>query len=78
MRSGIQKLTTVKIADNSEAAKPYKLTPKCIHVYGRQTANVGDKILITARGEMWKALVLATKVFNHLSSVTTSLVQPPL
>lgn len=65
MRSGIQKMSEVQVADNSPAATPYRIAPKCIHVYGKKSANVGDQVLLAVRGEMKKALVVATKVPVH-------------
>ena len=65
MRSGIQKMSEVQVADNSPAATPYRIAPKCIHVYGKKNANVGDKVLLAVRGEMKKALVVGTKVPVH-------------
>ena len=66
MRSGIQKLTRVKLADNSPLSAPYRIPAKCIHVYNKKkAANVGDKILVAARGQMKKAVVVATKVPVH-------------
>ena len=53
------------MADNSPAATPYRIPPKCIHVYGKKCANVGDRVLLAVRGEMKKALVVATKAPVH-------------
>ena len=53
-------MSQVKVADNSPAATPYCIAPKCIHVYGKKNANVGDKVLLPVRGDMKKTVVVAT------------------
>uniref|UniRef100_A0A8D0BKM0 Large ribosomal subunit protein uL14m n=1 Tax=Salvator merianae TaxID=96440 RepID=A0A8D0BKM0_SALMN len=62
--SAIQKLTCVRVVDNSELGNtPYHRPPKCIHVYNKNgVGKVGDKILLAIRGEKRKALIVGHKM----------------
>lgn len=77
----IQKQTNLIVSDNSGIRKT-----KCIHVYKKSIAKIGDFILVTVRqikkkktskfnftkGSLFKALVIRTK-FTHRNTKTGSL-----
>ncbi|XP_053160296.1 39S ribosomal protein L14, mitochondrial [Hemicordylus capensis] len=58
--SAIQKMTRVRVVDNSALGNtPYHRPPKCIHVYNKSgVGKVGDKILLAIKGEKKKALIV--------------------
>ncbi|XP_074845866.1 large ribosomal subunit protein uL14m isoform X4 [Carettochelys insculpta] len=58
--SAIQKLTRVRVVDNSTLGNtPYHRPPKCIHVYNKSgVGKVGDKILLAIKGEKKKAVIV--------------------
>ncbi|XP_058048140.1 large ribosomal subunit protein uL14m isoform X2 [Ahaetulla prasina] len=61
--SYIQKLTRVRVVDNSTLGNtPYHRPPKCIHVYTKNgVGKVGDRILLAIKGEKKKALIVGCK-----------------
>uniref|UniRef100_A0A670Y682 Large ribosomal subunit protein uL14m n=1 Tax=Pseudonaja textilis TaxID=8673 RepID=A0A670Y682_PSETE len=61
--SYIQKLTRVRVVDNSALGNtPYHRPPKCIHVYTKNgVGKVGDRILLAIKGEKKKALIVGCK-----------------
>lgn len=61
--SYIQKLTRVRVVDNSALGNtPYHRPPKCIHVYTKNgVGKVGDQILLAIKGEKKKALIVGCK-----------------
>ncbi|XP_030354663.1 39S ribosomal protein L14, mitochondrial isoform X1 [Strigops habroptila] len=63
-RQAIQKLTRVRVVDNSALGNtPYHRPPKCIHVYNKTgVGKVGDKILLAIKGEKKKALIVGHKM----------------
>ncbi|CAI5770750.1 ribosomal L14, mitochondrial [Podarcis lilfordi] len=62
--SAIQKMTRVRVVDNSALGNtPYHRPPKCIHVYNKNgVGKVGDKILLAIKGEKKKALIVGHKM----------------
>lgn len=64
-RAGLQKLSRVRIVDNSKwanLARRSKRNVVVIQVYNRlQIANVGDMVLVTVGGHMKKALVVGQR-----------------
>ncbi|XP_032626331.2 large ribosomal subunit protein uL14m isoform X3 [Chelonoidis abingdonii] len=62
--SAIQKLTRVRVVDNSAlGSTPYHRPPKCIHVYNKTgVGKVGDKILLAIKGEKKKALIVGHRM----------------
>uniref|UniRef100_A0A8C3SQ43 Large ribosomal subunit protein uL14m n=2 Tax=Chelydra serpentina TaxID=8475 RepID=A0A8C3SQ43_CHESE len=62
--SAIQKLTRVRVVDNSALGNtPYHRPPKCIHVYNKTgVGKVGDKILLAIKGEKKKALIVGHRM----------------
>ncbi|XP_025907001.1 39S ribosomal protein L14, mitochondrial [Nothoprocta perdicaria] len=62
--SAIQKLTRVRVVDNSALGNtPYHRPPKCIHVYNKNgVGKVGDTILLAIKGEKKKALIVGQKM----------------
>ncbi|XP_015272420.1 PREDICTED: 39S ribosomal protein L14, mitochondrial [Gekko japonicus] len=64
MCSAIQKMTRVRVVDNSTLGNtPYHRPPKCIHVYNKNgVGKVGDKILLAIKGEKKKALIVGHRM----------------
>ncbi|EMP24478.1 39S ribosomal protein L14 [Chelonia mydas] len=62
--SALQKLTRVRVVDNSALGNtPYHRPPKCIHVYNKTgVGKVGDKILLAIKGEKKKALIVGHRM----------------
>ncbi|XP_043916631.1 39S ribosomal protein L14, mitochondrial isoform X3 [Protopterus annectens] len=62
--TAIQKMTRVRVVDNSTlATTPYHRPPRCIHVYNKTgVGKVGDKILLAIRGQKKKALIVGHKM----------------
>ncbi|XP_048339375.1 39S ribosomal protein L14, mitochondrial [Sphaerodactylus townsendi] len=62
--SAIQKMTRVRVVDNSTMGNtPYHRPPKCIHVYNKSgVGKVGDKILLAIKGEKRKALIVGHRM----------------
>ncbi|XP_066553179.1 large ribosomal subunit protein uL14m [Amia ocellicauda] len=62
--AAIQKLTRVRVVDNSPLGNtPYHRPPKCIHVYTKNgIGKVGDKILLAIKGQKKKALIVGHKM----------------
>ena len=66
-KSELQKLTRVRVVDNSfYATEPYRRKPRVIAVYkpgkpGRQRAIIGDKVLVAIRGQKMKAIVVGCR-----------------
>ncbi|OCT79610.1 39S ribosomal protein L14, mitochondrial [Xenopus laevis] len=62
--AAIQKLTRVRVVDNSTlGSTPYHRPPKCIHVYNKSgVGKVGDRILLAIKGQKKKALIVGHKM----------------
>nr|XP_033793045.1 39S ribosomal protein L14, mitochondrial [Geotrypetes seraphini] len=62
--SAIQKMTRVRVVDNSPLGNtPYHRPPRCIHVYNKSgVGKVGDKILLAIKGEKRKALIVGHRM----------------
>ncbi|XP_053568707.1 39S ribosomal protein L14, mitochondrial [Bombina bombina] len=62
--SAIQKMTRVRVVDNSSLGNtPYHRPPKCIHVYTKTgVGKVGDKILLAIKGQKKKAVIVGHKM----------------
>ncbi|XP_075454834.1 large ribosomal subunit protein uL14m isoform X1 [Ascaphus truei] len=62
--SAIQKMTRVRVVDNSSLGNtPYHRPPKCIHVYNKTgVGKVGDTILLAIKGQKKKALIVGHKM----------------
>ncbi|KAJ1148475.1 hypothetical protein NDU88_001310 [Pleurodeles waltl] len=62
--SAIQKMTRVRVVDNSSLGNtPYHRPPRCIHVYNKNgIGKVGDKILLAIKGQKKKALIVGHKM----------------
>jgi len=62
-RSGLQKLTRVRIVDNSKWSQMVqKRNPVIIHVYTPTgIGNVGDMVLLTISGHLKKALIVGQR-----------------
>jgi len=62
-RSGFQKLTRVRIVDNTSHAKlAWRRNPRVIQVYKKSGfGNVGDMVLITVGGIMKRALIVGQR-----------------
>ncbi|XP_018904477.2 large ribosomal subunit protein uL14m [Bemisia tabaci] len=67
----IHKLTRLRCVDNSEIGKQAMAEgkpPKCIHIYNRRGIGmIGDKILVTIKGEMKKGIVVGTKKVDQVN-----------
>jgi len=61
----IMKLTRCRVVDNCAIGKQAMAEgrpPKCIHVYNKtEIGTIGDKILVTVKGEMKKAIIVGVK-----------------
>ncbi|KAL6037650.1 hypothetical protein STEG23_020031 [Scotinomys teguina] len=62
--SAIQKMTRVRVVDNSALGNtPYHRPPRCIHVYNKSgVGKVGDQILLAIRGQKKKALIVGHRM----------------
>ncbi|XP_030051601.1 large ribosomal subunit protein uL14m [Microcaecilia unicolor] len=62
--SAIQKMTRVRVVDNSALGNTaYHRPPRCIHVYNKTgVGKVGDKILLAIKGEKKKALIVGHRM----------------
>lgn len=62
--TAIQKLTRVRVVDNSALGNtPYHRPPRVIHVYNKNgVGKVGDKVLLAIRGQKKKALIVGHKM----------------
>uniref|UniRef100_A0A8D0S1A2 Large ribosomal subunit protein uL14m n=2 Tax=Sus scrofa TaxID=9823 RepID=A0A8D0S1A2_PIG len=62
--SAIQKMTRVRVVDNSAlGTTPYHRPPRCIHVYNKTgVGKVGDRILLAIRGQKKKALIVGHRM----------------
>nr|XP_023401134.1 39S ribosomal protein L14, mitochondrial isoform X1 [Loxodonta africana] len=62
--SAIQKMTRVRVVDNSTLGNTsYHRPPRCIHVYTKNgVGKVGDQILLAIRGEKRKALIVGHRM----------------
>ncbi|KAJ8927164.1 hypothetical protein NQ314_020438 [Rhamnusium bicolor] len=71
-RSEIQKMTRLRVVDNSEIGKQAMAEgkpPRCIQVYNKTgIGKIGDKILVAIKGEKKKAILVGLKQ-NQLSKV---------
>uniref|UniRef100_V5GE96 Large ribosomal subunit protein uL14m n=1 Tax=Anoplophora glabripennis TaxID=217634 RepID=V5GE96_ANOGL len=63
--SEIQKLTRLRVVDNSEIGKQAMAEgkpPRCIHVYNKTgIGKIGDKVLVAIKGEKKKAILVGLK-----------------
>ncbi|XP_013793900.1 39S ribosomal protein L14, mitochondrial-like [Limulus polyphemus] len=63
--SHIIKLTRLRVVDNSALGKQAMMDgkpPRCIHVYNKTgIGTVGDKILVTIKGQKKKALIVGVR-----------------
>ncbi|CAH1371042.1 unnamed protein product [Tenebrio molitor] len=61
----IQKLTRLRVVDNSEIGKRAMAegkAPRCIHVYNKTGVGlIGDKVLVAIKGEKKKAILVGLK-----------------
>lgn len=61
----IQKLTRLRVVDNSEIGKQAMAEgkpPKCIHVYNKQgIGRIGDTVLVAIKGEKKKGILVGLK-----------------
>nr|CAI5865120.1 unnamed protein product [Callosobruchus analis] len=61
----IQKLTRLRVVDNSEIGKQAMAEgkpPKCIHVYNKTgVGRIGDKVLVAIKGEKKKGILVGLK-----------------
>ncbi|KAJ8945414.1 hypothetical protein NQ318_009869 [Aromia moschata] len=61
----IQKLTRLRVVDNSEIGKQAMAEgkpPKCIHVYNKTgIGRIGDKVLVAIKGEKKKGILVGLK-----------------
>nr|XP_019594032.1 PREDICTED: 39S ribosomal protein L14, mitochondrial isoform X3 [Rhinolophus sinicus] len=62
--SAIQKMTRVRVVDNSALGNtPYHRPPRCIHVYNKNgVGKVGDRILLAIKGQKKKALIVGHRM----------------
>uniref|UniRef100_A0A5F9DPR0 Large ribosomal subunit protein uL14m n=1 Tax=Oryctolagus cuniculus TaxID=9986 RepID=A0A5F9DPR0_RABIT len=62
--SAIQKMTRVRVVDNSALGNtPYHRPPRCIHVYNKSgVGKVGDQILLAIKGQKKKALIVGHRM----------------
>ncbi|XP_007238576.3 39S ribosomal protein L14, mitochondrial [Astyanax mexicanus] len=62
--AAIQKLTRVRVVDNSTLGNtPYHRPPKVIHVYNKNgVGKVGDVVLLAIKGQKKKALIVGHKM----------------
>ncbi|CAH1098671.1 unnamed protein product [Psylliodes chrysocephalus] len=64
-RYEIQKLTRLRVVDNSEIGKQAMAEgrpPRCIHVYNKTgVGKIGDKVLVAIRGEKKKGILVGLK-----------------
>ncbi|XP_017550903.1 39S ribosomal protein L14, mitochondrial [Pygocentrus nattereri] len=62
--AAIQKLTRVRVVDNSPLGNtPYHRPPKVIHVYTKNgVGKVGDMVLLAIKGQKKKALIVGHKM----------------
>nr|XP_020012773.1 39S ribosomal protein L14, mitochondrial isoform X2 [Castor canadensis] len=62
--SAIQKMTRVRVVDNSAlGTTPYHRPPRCIHVYNKNgVGKVGDRILLAIKGQKKKALIVGHRM----------------
>ncbi|XP_029448736.1 39S ribosomal protein L14, mitochondrial isoform X2 [Rhinatrema bivittatum] len=62
--SAIQKMTRVRVVDNSPLGNtPYHRPPRCIHVYNKTgVGKVGDRILLAIKGQKKKALIVGHRM----------------
>ncbi|XP_042527854.1 39S ribosomal protein L14, mitochondrial [Dipodomys spectabilis] len=62
--SAIQKMTRVRVVDNSALGNtPYHRPPRCIHVYNKSgVGKVGDRILLAIKGQKKKALIVGHRM----------------
>ncbi|VEN38133.1 unnamed protein product [Callosobruchus maculatus] len=61
----IQKLTRLRVVDNSEIGKQAMAEgkpPKCIHIYNKTGVGmIGDKVLVAIKGEKKKGILVGLK-----------------
>lgn len=61
----IQKLTRLRVVDNSEIGKQAMAEgkpPRCIHVYNKTgVGKIGDRVLVAIKGEKKKAILVGLK-----------------
>ncbi|XP_012250826.2 39S ribosomal protein L14, mitochondrial [Athalia rosae] len=61
----IQKMTRLRVVDNSEIGKRAMLEgkpPRCIHVYNKQSVGfLGDQVLVAIKGEKKKGILVGLK-----------------
>ncbi|CAG9822979.1 unnamed protein product [Phaedon cochleariae] len=61
----IQKLTRLRVVDNSEIGKQAMAEgkpPRCIHVYNKTgVGRIGDKVLVAIKGEKKKGILVGLK-----------------
>ncbi|KAG5889555.1 hypothetical protein JTB14_018540 [Gonioctena quinquepunctata] len=71
-RLEIQKLTRLRVVDNSPIGKQAMAEgkpPRCIHVYNKTgVGKIGDKVLVAIKGEKKKAILVGLKQ-NQVSKV---------
>ncbi|CAH0560017.1 unnamed protein product [Brassicogethes aeneus] len=64
-RYEIQKLTRLRVVDNSEIGKQAMAEgkpPRCIHVYNKTgVGRIGDKVLVAIKGEKKKGILVGLK-----------------
>ncbi|KAF2903171.1 hypothetical protein ILUMI_03018 [Ignelater luminosus] len=64
-RLEIQKMTRLRVVDNSEIGKRAMAEgkpPKCIHVYNKTgVGKIGDKVLVAIKGEKKKGILVGLK-----------------
>lgn len=62
--SAIQKMTRVRVVDNSALGNtPYHRPPRVIHVYTKNgVGKVGDQVLLAIKGQKKKALIVGHKM----------------
>ncbi|XP_076831128.1 large ribosomal subunit protein uL14m [Brachyhypopomus gauderio] len=62
--AAIQKLTRVRVVDNSTlGTTPYHRPPRVIHVYTKNgVGKVGDTVLLAIKGQKKKALIVGHKM----------------
>lgn len=62
--AAIQKLTRVRVVDNSPLGNtPYHRAPRVIHVYTKTgIGKVGDRVLLAIKGQKKKALIVGHKM----------------
>lgn len=64
MAAAIQKLTRVRVVDNSTLGNtPHHRPPRVIHVYTKNgVGKVGDRVLLAIKGQKKKALIVGHKM----------------